>query len=94
MTVSRVFKIKDTDDVSTRMQHILDEVVGLAEAGVGNNLPSIRGTYWSAYNGVTEYLTHEHGRNESNRLSSLWFGENANVNRHALDTAVEMAMAA
>ena len=42
---------------------------------------------------MTEYLTHQQGRSESNRLNSLWFGENANVNRHALDTAVEMAMA-
>jgi len=91
--VRKVFKIDEANEVSSRMQNILDEVVGLAEAGVGNNLPSVRGTYWAAYNGVTEYLSHQHGRNESNRLNSLWFGENAHVNRHALDTAVEMALA-
>jgi phage/plasmid-like protein (TIGR03299 family) len=92
--VRRVFKLDEADEVSSRMSNILDEVVGLAKAGVGNDLPSVRGTYWAAYNGVSEYLTYQHGRNESNRLNSLWFGENANVNRHALDTAVQMALAA
>jgi phage/plasmid-like protein (TIGR03299 family) len=91
--VRKVFKIEDDKEVGSRMKNILDEIVGLAEAGVGNGLPSVRGTYWSAYNGVTEYLSHQHGRTESNRLNILWFGENAHVNRHALDTAVEMAMA-
>ena len=92
--VKKVLKIEDTDDVSSRMKNIMEQIVGLTEAGVGNDLPSVRGTYWAAYNGVSEYLTHQHGRNESNRLNSLWFGTNANVNRHALDTAVEMALAA
>lgn len=92
--VRRVFKIEEDKEIGSRMQHILNEVMGLAEAGVGNDLPSVRGTWWAAYNGVSEYLTHQHGRNESNRLNSLWFGENRHVNSHALETAVEMAMSA
>lgn len=92
--VRRVFKLQEDKEIGSRMQHILDEVLGLAEAGVGNDLPSVRGTWWAAYNGVSEYLTHQHGRNESNRLNSLWFGENRHINSHALETAVEMAMSA
>jgi phage/plasmid-like protein (TIGR03299 family) len=92
--VRRVFKIEAAGEESTRMKNILEQIAGLAEGGVGNNIPSIRGSYWAAYNGVTEYLTHQQGRSESNRLNSLWFGQNANINRHALDTAVEMAMSA
>jgi len=92
--VRRVFRIDDSGDESTRMKNILEQIVGLAEAGVGNDIPSIRGTWWAGYNAVTEYLSHQQGRSESNRLNSLWFGQNANVNRHALDTAVEMAMSA
>ena len=91
--VRRVFKLDEDKDVSGRMRNILDDVARLTEAGVGNDLPSVRGTWWAAYNGVTDYLSHEYGRNESNRLNSLWFGENARVNRHALDTALEMALA-
>jgi phage/plasmid-like protein (TIGR03299 family) len=79
---------------SERQKNILEEVIALCEAGKGNNLPSVRGTYWSAYNGVTEYLSYVNGRNEDNRLNSLWFGQNATLNKLALTTAVEMAMAA
>ncbi len=78
--------------VSERQKNILDKVIELCETGKGNNLPSVRGTYWSAYNGVTEYLSYENGRNADNRLNSLWFGQNANMNKRALQTALEMAV--
>lgn len=77
--------------VSERQKNILEEVLALCEVGKGNNLPSVSGTYWSAYNGVTEYLSYVNGRNEDNRLNSLWFGVNATANKLALQTAVEMA---
>lgn len=77
--------------VSERQKNILDEVIKLCEVGKGNNLPSVRGTLWSAYNGVTEYLSYVNGRNEDNRLNSLWFGQNANFNKEALAIAVQMA---
>lgn len=77
--------------VSERQKNIMEEVIALCETGKGNNLPSVRGTYWSAYNGVTEYLSYVNGRNEDNRLNSLWFGQNATMNKLALSAAVEMA---
>lgn len=77
--------------VSSRQKKIIEEVISLCESGKGNNLPSVRGTYWSAYNGVTEYLSYVNGRNEDNRLNSLWFGQNATMNKLALSAAVEMA---
>jgi phage/plasmid-like protein (TIGR03299 family) len=80
--------------VSERQKNIMDEVIALCEAGKGNNLPSVRGTYWSAYNGVTEYLSYVNGRNEDNRLNSLWFGQNSTMNKDALKVAVEMATSA
>jgi phage/plasmid-like protein (TIGR03299 family) len=90
--VKKVFKVEDDQDGSTRLKNIMEEIIGLAEAGRGNDLPSIRGTYWSAYNGVSEYLTYNRGRNEDNRLNSLWFGDSANTNRHALEVALELAV--
>ena len=69
----------------------MEEIVGLAEAGRGNDLPSIRGTYWSAYNGVSEWLTYSRGRSDDNRLNSLWFGAGALTNRRALELALDMA---
>lgn len=90
--VNRVLKIEDEQDISTRSKNIMEEIVRLAEAGRGNDLPSVRGTLWTAYNGVSEYLTYNRGRNGDNRLNSLWFGDSAITNRHALGVALEMAV--
>jgi phage/plasmid-like protein (TIGR03299 family) len=89
--VRRVLKIDGDHDISTRTTNIIEEIVGLAEAGRGNDLPSIRGTLWAAYNGVSEYLTYNRGRSEDNRLNSLWFGDSLNTNRYALEVALDMA---
>lgn len=89
--VRRVLRIDDDPAPSTRAKNIVGQIVGLAEAGRGNDLPSVRSTYWSAYNGVTEWLAHARGRSEGTRLNSLWFGDGAEVNRHALDVALDMA---
>jgi phage/plasmid-like protein (TIGR03299 family) len=88
--VKRVLKA-DEDNASTRLKNIAEVIARLAETGRGNELPSIRGTYWSAYNGVSEWLTHERGRSGDNRLNSLWFGDGAVTNRHALEVALDMA---
>ena len=76
---------------SERTRNIMEEVLELVETGKGNNLPSVRGTYWTAYNGLNEHLGYVNGRNEDNRLNSLWFGTNANMNARALKLAVDMA---
>ncbi len=89
--VRRVLKI-DEENPSTRSLNIAEEIVRLAESGRGNDLPSIRGTYWTAYNGLSEYLTYNRGRSADNRLNSLWFGEGLNANRHALEVALAMAV--
>ena len=62
--VRRVLKVEDDQEASSRLKNIMEEIMGLAEAGRGNNLPSIRGTYWSAYNGVSEWLTYGRGCSE------------------------------
>ena len=42
------------------------------------------------FNGVTEYLNYVPGKAD-NRLNSLWFGTNADMNVNALKLAVQMA---
>jgi hypothetical protein len=69
----------------------MEEVIGLAEAGRGNALPSVSGTLWTAYNGVSEWLGYQRGNTQDNRLNSLWFGDGANLNRRALEAALVMA---
>jgi phage/plasmid-like protein (TIGR03299 family) len=89
--VRRVLKIEDEQEASSRLKNLMGEIVGLAEAGRGNTLPSVRGTLWTAYNGVSEWLTYNRGRSNDNRLNSLWFGDSARANRHALAVALDMA---
>ena len=89
--VKKVFQVKDDQESSTRLKNIMEEIVGLAEAGRGNELPSVSGTLWTAYNGVAEWLGYERGNSQGNRLNSLWFGDGAYLNRHALETALVMA---
>ena len=88
--VKRVLKVEGKP--STRMQNTINEIIGLCEAGKGNNLPSVSGTYWTAYNGISEWLVYQRGNNQQNRLNSLWFGDSANMNKHALETALAMAV--
>jgi len=90
--VQKVLKVEDDREAGTRMKNIIDEIVGLAEAGRGNDLPSVRGSYWTAYNGFSEWLSYSRGRTQENRLNSLWFGDGANLNRQALEVALSMAV--
>jgi phage/plasmid-like protein (TIGR03299 family) len=89
--VKKVLGVKDDEEPSTRMKNVMEEVIALCETGKGNDLPSVRGTYWSSYNGVTEWLSYQRGRNAENRLNSLWYGDGAALNRKALETALQMA---
>ena len=90
--VKRVLKIEDDKEPSTRTRNVMAEIIRLAESGRGNDLPSIRGTYWSAYNGFNEYLGYNRRNTPDNRLNSLWFGDSATMNRHALQTALDLAV--
>ena len=90
--VRRVLKVKDDEQPSTRTTNTIAEIVTLAESGKGNDLPSVSGTYWSAYNGLSEWLSYNRGNSPDSRLNSLWFGDSANLNRHALEVALDMAV--
>jgi phage/plasmid-like protein (TIGR03299 family) len=88
--VKKVLKIEEDEELSTRSQNQISEIVKLFETGRGNDLPSVRGTMWCGYNAVTQWLSYDRGGDE-NRLNSLWFGDSANVNKTAFELALEMA---
>jgi phage/plasmid-like protein (TIGR03299 family) len=90
--VRRVLKVDDQEEIATRTSNVIEQIIGLCEAGRGNDLASVRGSYWTAYNGVSEWLGYERGRSQQSRIDSLWFGESANLNRHALQVALDMAV--
>ena len=89
--VRRVLKVGDDEVPSARTASVVERVIELAETGLGNDLPSVRGTYWTAFQGVSDWLSHSRGRSQATRLDSLWYGEGAAINKLALQTAVEMA---
>lgn len=88
--VKQVFEVEG--EPSPRMRGILDSCVRLFEQGMGNDMHGVRGTLWAAYNGITEYLGTERGRNANNRLNALWFGDSARLNERALATALALAV--
>jgi hypothetical protein len=73
----------DDEDAARR---IVGQVVPLFEAGRGAELAP--GTMWSAFNAVTEFLTHKRGRTADARVDSQWFGDSAKLTERALDLAL------
>jgi phage/plasmid-like protein (TIGR03299 family) len=50
--------------------------------GIGFDIKGVQGTYWGAYNAITEYVTHDAGRGTDvdaarRRLESQWWGTGA-----------------
>lgn len=84
--------VKDKD-LSTRSKNIITDITGRFESGMGNDIKAIRGTYWAAYNSVTEWLSYSRGAKSDSRINQLWFGSSANTNDYALKLALEMAAA-
>lgn len=80
---------KPDDDAACKT--VLPRVEELVECGAGNDLDGVKGTWWAAYNGITEYLSHQRGSSDEKRLDSLWFGSGVNMNRKALEVGLEMA---
>jgi phage/plasmid-like protein (TIGR03299 family) len=78
------------DNLSTRTRNIVETIRGYASSAEDMK-PELRGTYWAAYQAFTRYLTHDSGRNGSNRMASLWFGQAKSVNARALFAAMKMA---
>ena len=91
--VKVVLNIKGADeDIKTRTRNIMDDILARIE-GPKQTAANVRGTWWAAYNGFNEYLNYGKGRTTDNRLDSLWFGQNANENNKALESALEFANA-
>jgi phage/plasmid-like protein (TIGR03299 family) len=82
-------EVDENGNMPTRSVNRVKQISDLAYNGKGSELAA--GTWWSAYNAVTEFLSWEAGRNPDNRYSSLWFGQGADMNRRALELATTVA---
>jgi len=72
---------------SGRARNTLNDIVDLAIRGRGND----GRTVWSAYNGVTHYITHVYGRNADSRLRANWYGAGRAMNDRAFNLALQLA---
>lgn len=61
------------------------------EEGRGTENAASRGTWWTAYNALNEYLNYDRGHTRDTRLNSLWFGQNGTTNNEALQIAIKLA---
>lgn len=66
--------------------------IRLTHEGRGNDRAGVRGTWWAAYNGMTELLDHSgRWKNAENRMKDVVFGTRAATKAGALAKAVEYA---
>src|SRR5262249_51533758 len=77
---------------------LLDTILNNFEGGRGvqetaASAPTAKNSWWTAYNAVTEYLTHERGKDAGARLSSLWYGSAAQLSATALNNALAASAA-
>jgi len=83
--------------VNTRTENIREDLVGLFHNGKGNRIAGVRGSWWAAFNAVTEWTDHhrstrgEEGDKAESRLASNWFGSGAQMKGRAWTLALEAA---
>jgi phage/plasmid-like protein (TIGR03299 family) len=59
------------------------------ESGPGSNIEGVRGTYWGAYNAITDWLDHTRGKGDDSRLDSMWFGSGKAIADRALAVGLQ-----
>jgi phage/plasmid-like protein (TIGR03299 family) len=91
--VSSVFELDEPSpkaDGTPRASRVMEAVTQAFDSGAGNDLPGVKGTWWAAYNAVTDYLSHTRGTDSESRLDSQWYGDSAAKNTRALQYAYQM----
>ena len=81
-----LFGVSEKDGTLSRTA---EKVLELVEVQPGAEYQ--RGSYWQLFNAVTYATDHELGRSTDTRMTSAWFGTNAQRKLNALNLAVEMA---
>jgi phage/plasmid-like protein (TIGR03299 family) len=83
----------DPEKRKAAMPRATAKIVQLFDQGLGNQLPGVAGSYWAAVNGVTQWVDHERGGNDT-RLEAAWFGPGRDLKNRAVKVAMELAAAA
>lgn len=77
---------RTTDKDNVAQSAAFKSIMGLFNGGgKGSGIEGVRGTAWGMVNAVTEYADFmARARSDNNRLSSAWFGPNANLKDQAV----------
>jgi phage/plasmid-like protein (TIGR03299 family) len=79
----------EDDGNAIRTENIRQSVLHLHDFGRGADMA--RGTFWGAFNSVTEYADHIMSRGDSaTRLNSIWFGRGEQLKLKAFHLAKQM----
>jgi hypothetical protein len=63
--------------------------------GVGNSEPSVQGSLWAAYNGITELVDHRTNYTDKwQRMKSCCFGNRSTPKQRAFEMACELVKGA
>lgn len=67
------------------------QILRLRESSPDLQVAGVRGTWWSAYNAVTEYVTHyQNTRSEDQQVYRLWYGQDRKVLNDSLEKALQL----
>lgn len=82
----------------TRTQKIRETMERLFVEGKGNRMDGVRGSWWAAYNGASEFVDHarsnrgaDDGAKALSRTASILFGSGAQIKRKAFSLALELS---
>lgn len=77
---------------NARTKNIRDGMKRHAISGDGTDIPGVRGSLWAAFNGVTQFASHDRlkGKDADDRAESLWFGSSADLISKAQAKAREL----
>lgn len=91
-------RVRETTPSAEDGGRLLKALRPLFEGGAGNDRAGVRGTWWAAYNAITQWLTHERGASQGSerdraerRFAELHLGAGRRLGQRALMLALDGA---
>ncbi len=84
-------ELQAQDELKEDGKRPLPTLMRLFEEGAGQNLPGVQGTWWAAFNAVSEFITHLRGRNSDARLDNMVLGVGNALSERAINLGLAAA---
>lgn len=92
--VLRDINLEDEEKVKKETEEKVrgeDNIISLFRHSQANNIRGMRNSWWAAFNSITEYVDHERGKKQENRVYSSLIGAGSETKKRALETALTMS---